>query len=95
MKALITGASSDLGIALAQALHHKGYELLLTARSKPPLPFPFHAADLTQDRSPIISWIQEECPSLIINNSPYARIEEEKRMLLIFSDLKNALSIYK
>ena len=69
MKALITGASSDLGIALAQALHHKGYELLLTARTQPPLPFPFRAADLTQDCSPIISWIQEECPSLIINNA--------------------------
>jgi uncharacterized protein len=69
MKALITGASSDLGIALAKALHHKGYELLLTARTQPPLPFPFRSADLTQDRSPILSWIQEECPSLIINNA--------------------------
>lgn len=69
MKALITGGSSDLGRALAQALHQKGYAILLTARTKPPLPFPFRSADLTQDRSSIISWIREECPSLIINNA--------------------------
>lgn len=72
-RALITGATSDLGRALAEALAKQGYTLFLTAPDPKKLE-PLGnclAADLTseKDRQEVIRWMKAHPPSLLINNA--------------------------
>jgi len=67
---LITGATSGLGKALAQsALCGR---LAVTGRNlSDDLPGEKIAANLLQDRSPIIDWIMKEVPDIVINNAGF------------------------
>ncbi|HVW99884.1 MAG TPA: SDR family NAD(P)-dependent oxidoreductase [Candidatus Babeliaceae bacterium] len=71
--ALITGASSGLGLALANFLSQKNYRLLVTARHPPPLSVEFVAADLShrQERQKIVELIHRYSPDLVINNAGF------------------------
>ncbi|MBS0651971.1 MAG: SDR family NAD(P)-dependent oxidoreductase [Verrucomicrobia bacterium] len=80
--ALVTGASSGLGLALARALAKKGVALLLTGRNEErlrslaqELPTPSHylALDLglPADRQKLIAEIEKTSPDLIINNAGF------------------------
>lgn len=77
MIALITGATSGLGKILCRILAAKNYSLLITGRNteslKSDLPQIIGALplDLAQDRTPLIEWIQEYTPDLVINNAGY------------------------
>ncbi len=81
-KALITGATSDLGIRVAEQLASRGIELILTAKSREPLlelkqilqkkaPITTHVGNLLEpnSRKEIRSLIDEHKPELIINNA--------------------------
>ncbi len=71
--ALITGASSGLGLALAKALDERGIPLLLSARG-PSNELP-HAewilCDLAKTREPLLQAIQQRAPDLLINNAGF------------------------
>ncbi|MDX8430348.1 MAG: SDR family NAD(P)-dependent oxidoreductase [Candidatus Algichlamydia australiensis] len=81
-KALITGATSDLGIRVAEQLASRGVELILTAKSKESLlelkqvlqkktAVTTHIGNLLKDetRKEIATLINEHKPELIINNA--------------------------
>lgn len=75
-RALITGATSDLGRALANALANEGYTLFLTAPDPEKLEKLKRlghclAADLTseKEREKVIQWMKEYPPTLLINNA--------------------------
>lgn len=72
--ALVTGATSGLGEELSSLLSQKNIPLLLTGRDEKRLKeaaLRFHAGsmplDLRQDRGPLLSWIRENKPDLVIN----------------------------
>ncbi len=80
--ALITGASSGLGKALAHALSLQGIALILTGRDEVRLqalakqlstPCRYLALDLSQpdQRKKLIAEIEEHAPDLIINNAGF------------------------
>lgn len=72
--ALITGASSGLGLALAHLLAKKKYRLLLTARKAPPIASEvFIPADLSvrKERAKIVELIHQYTPDLVINNAGF------------------------
>jgi short-subunit dehydrogenase len=76
--ALITGASSGLGEALARLLSAKGIPLILTSRHAERLQAvaeslnaEWIALDLTEDREPLIDLIRGRCPDLVINNAGF------------------------
>lgn len=78
--ALITGASSGLGAALAKALSDKHIPLILAARNKKKLqavaatlcvPLEIYVVDLVnvEERREFLSYIAKRAPDLIINNA--------------------------
>lgn len=77
--ALVTGATSGLGEALADLLYRRGVPLLLTGKDEKSLQkiaSRYQAQCLTVDlrgnRTLLIRWIQENQPDLIINNAGFA-----------------------
>lgn len=74
-KALITGASSGIGEALAYALEKKDYSLLVTGRNQEKLAlFSKHKSliwDLSKGVAPLLDWIEEEEPDLVVNNAGF------------------------
>ncbi len=71
--ALITGATSGIGEALAHLLASKGYRLYLTGRNAQKLPPDGLVADLTErkQRQKIIELIHQKQPDLVINNAGF------------------------
>ncbi len=69
--ALITGASSGLGLALCHLLQKQGYSLLVTGRKNLPSAFDSVTADLSKDRRPVIDLIEKHAPDLVINNAGF------------------------
>ncbi len=71
--ALITGASSGLGLALAKALSSQCESLLLSSRT-PCQPLPnakWIECDLAKTRAPLLEVIQTQVPDLLINNAGF------------------------
>lgn len=69
--ALVTGASSGLGLELCKLLSEKGYSLLVTGRQSLPPAVEAVTADLIHDRTPVLSLIQKYVPELVINNAGF------------------------
>ena len=76
--ALVTGASSGLGLALCERLSNQGIPLLLTGRDPERLAaaaktFPSVvesiALDLSKDRRPLLELIRKHTPDLVLNNA--------------------------
>lgn len=76
--ALITGASSGIGRELAISLSKRKIPLLLTGRNKGALEETANrlegaaeilVIDLAKDRKPLLDWIGEKGPDLVINNA--------------------------
>lgn len=65
--ALVTGASSGLGLELCKMLREKGVRLIVTGRKNlPPANVALHA-ELRNERHKIIELIERETPDLVIN----------------------------
>jgi|GEM_PF-1168475 len=76
---LITGASSGVGEALARLLSEEGFSLLLTGRDENRLKSvaklcraEWLPLDLAHSLAPLLSWIREKKPGLVINNAGFA-----------------------
>ncbi len=70
--ALITGASSGLGLALARKISERGVSLLLTSRTRPSLPnAEWIECDLAKTRAPLLEAIRKKAPDLVINNAGF------------------------
>lgn len=75
--ALVTGATSGLGLALAQLLSHQNIPLLLTGRdperlaraARLPGVVATCALDLATNRQPLIDLIRRYTPDLVVNNA--------------------------
>lgn len=106
--ALITGATSGIGKALAHLLASKQISLILTGRNEQELqalkntlavPVIIHAADLTKKRSGLITLIKEHSPNLIINCAGYGLYGDilshtlEEQMDSVELDLKAAMEL--
>ncbi|MBX7067728.1 MAG: SDR family NAD(P)-dependent oxidoreductase [Parachlamydiales bacterium] len=65
--ALVTGASSGLGLELCKLLRKKGVRLIATARKNLPEADLVVKADLLHEREKIIGLIEKEAPDLVIN----------------------------
>lgn len=100
-KALITGATSGLGEALAHFLSGKGYTPLLTGRTIDKLKNRGLALDLTlpEERKRLIQLIERETPELIINNAGFGLYGEscslsiEQQLAMIELNVKAAVEI--
>lgn len=64
--ALVTGATSGLGKALADFLEQKGIEVIRTGRTSDTLPI-----DLARDRTKLLEIISAKTPDLIVNNAGF------------------------
>jgi short-subunit dehydrogenase len=74
--ALITGATSGIGKALALFLASKGYSLCLTGRHNledlEQVPNAhIIPCDLSEDRTPLVEYIRANVPDLVINNAGF------------------------
>lgn len=69
--ALITGASSGLGLELCHLLKAKGYSLLVTGRLNLPPALASLTLDLADNRRPLIALIEKYVPELVINNAGF------------------------
>jgi len=76
--ALVTGATSGLGEALASLLYKRGISLFLTGRDPARLEAISRCygakslpLDLRQSRAPLIDWIRVQAPDLVINNAGF------------------------
>ncbi|WP_420421188.1 SDR family NAD(P)-dependent oxidoreductase [Simkania sp.] len=105
-RALITGATSDLGQALATALAKQGYTLFLTAPDPKKLETlkPLGsclAADLTSasERQNVIEWMKDYPPTLLINNAgtglygPALESETSEQLALLKLNAEAALEL--
>ena len=79
-KILLTGGSSGIGAALAEALHRRGAHVLTCARHLPePLPdgITFRRCDLSlpAERDALAAWMRDEHPdtAVLINNAAVQR----------------------
>lgn len=73
-KALITGASSGIGEALARLLQEKGVEVMATGRELDKLTKLSDKSlklDLLESRKPLIDWMEKESPDLVVNNAGF------------------------
>lgn len=71
--ALITGASSGLGLELCQLVSEKGYALLVTGRKELPNALEAVQADLLHERDKVIDLIRKYTPDLVINCAGFGR----------------------
>ena len=90
--ALITGASSGIGEAVARLLHSQGVELICAGRDQErlaELPGETISCELTEDRSPLIEVIQRRAPDLIIGyNAKQLRTHGVKGRIIMTQHLE-------
>ncbi|MCB1113146.1 MAG: SDR family NAD(P)-dependent oxidoreductase [Chlamydiia bacterium] len=73
-KALITGATSGIGLAFLKLLVSKGIQVLATGRNQEVLDSlgcKTLNLDLEKDRTALINWIRDEAPDLVVNNAGF------------------------
>jgi short-subunit dehydrogenase len=71
--ALITGASSGLGLELCKIAAANGYTLLVTGRQELPEALEAVKADLVHERGKVIDLIRRHAPDLVINCAGYGQ----------------------